>query len=59
MILCKLVHRKCHLEAPELGKRSPVSKLCVTDVLCDWEIDSPPPAKNVCVCAIILGPIVL
>ena len=30
--------QKYHFEAPELHKRIPASKPCVTDVLCNWEM---------------------
>ena len=34
------VHREYLLEAPELHKRIPARRPCVTDVLCNWEIIS-------------------
>ena len=34
------VYRKYLMEAPELHKRIPARKLCVTDVLCNGEINS-------------------
>ena len=33
-------HRKCLIEAPGLHKIIPARKPCVTNVLCNWEIDS-------------------
>ena len=49
------VHRKCVMEALELHKRTPARKPCVTDVLCNWEMN-PQIIKYVCV--LILGPTV-
>ena len=48
-------HRKYLTKAPELHKQIPARKPCVTDVLCNWGINS---NKNKNVCVIILGPIV-
>ena len=42
------------MKAPELHKRIPARKPCVTDVLCNWEIQSQ--IIRMCVCDIILGP---
>ena len=42
------VYRKYHMEAPKLRKRIPSRKLCVTDVLCNYEIDSQ--IIKMCVC---------
>ena len=34
------VHSKCLMETPELHKIIPARKPCVTDVLCNWQINS-------------------
>ena len=34
------VHRKYLREATELQKRIPARKPCVTDLLCNWEMNS-------------------
>ena len=57
--LCVLdVHRKYLMEAPELHKIVPARQPCATDVPYNWEIDSQIIKESVCVCVIILGPIV-
>ena len=48
------IHRKYLMKAPELYKRIPARKRCVTDVLCNWEMNS----QTIKMCVIILGPIV-
>ena len=47
---------KYHLEVPELHKTTPARKPCGRDVLCNRENDSQ--IVQMCVCVIILGPIV-
>ena len=49
------IHRKYLIEAPELHKRSPARKPCVTDVLCNWELDS----QAIKTRELIFGPLVL
>ena len=44
------VRRKYLMEAPELLKRTPARKPCVTDVLCNWDINSRILKRGVCVC---------
>ena len=46
-------HRKQLMKGPELHKIIPARKPCVTDVLCNWAIDS----QIIEMCVIILGPI--
>ena len=47
--LCAIsVHRKYHLEALELHQRILASKPCVTDLLCNWEINSQ--MIKICIC---------
>ena len=44
------------MKVPEIHRTIPARKPCVTDVLCNWEFNSQ--TIRMCVCVIILGPIV-
>ena len=50
------VHIKYLMKAPNYAKIIPARKTCVTDVLCNWEINAK--IIKMCVCVIILGPTV-
>ena len=50
--------QKVPYESAQLHKIIPAREPCVTDVLCNWVINSQT-IKCVCVCKMILGPIVV